>query len=156
MEKLNSYFGLAENEYLYTKNGFAFCEQIGNYNNATTGCSQSAEKYLKAILELLFTEEDDVLTFMKSHNLRAILNKIKEKCDFPVSSKDCKWLGDFYFEARYPGENFLVTTKEDAEEALSILERIREAASDIIEKERKIREEQKKSMQNLKAFEDGE
>ncbi len=154
MEKLNSYFGLAENDYLYTKNGFAFCEQIGNYNNVTAGCSQSAEKYLKAILELLFSEDADVLTLMKSHNLRAILNKIKEKYDFPVSSKDCKWLGDFYFDARYPGDNFLVTTKEDAEEALSILENIREAASEIIEKERKIRAEQRKKMQNLKAFED--
>jgi HEPN domain-containing protein len=151
---LNSYFGLAENDYLYAKNGFDFCDQLGNYNNVTAGCSQAAEKYLKAILELLFTEDTDVLTLMKSHNLRAILNKLKEKLDFPVSSRDCKWLGDFYFDARYPGDNFLITTKEDAEEALSILEHIRKATSDILEKERRIRAEQRKSMQRLKAFED--
>jgi hypothetical protein len=82
------------------------------------------------------------------------LSKIKEKLDFPVYSRDCIWLGEFYFDARSPGENFLITTKEDAEEALSILEHIRKATSDILEKERRIRAEQRKSMQSLRAFED--
>lgn len=60
--------------------------------------------------------------------------------------------GIFYFDARYPGDNFLVTTREDAEEAVKILESIRESAVTAIEAEKKVREEQREAVQELKAF----
>ena len=114
MGSLNSYFAIAENDYLYAKNGLEFCKGQGNYNPVVAGCAQAGEKYLKAVLEHYFTEDEDAEKLMSSHNLRSILNKLKEVCEIAVESKDCKWLGDFYFDTRYPGDNFTITKEEDA------------------------------------------
>ena len=34
MHKLNSYFGMAENDYLYAKGGMETCRRLGNYNGS--------------------------------------------------------------------------------------------------------------------------
>lgn len=127
MRPLNSYFGMAENDYRYAKAGFEICRELGNYNSVASGCAQAGEKYLKALAEVCLVDAPDGIITMKSHNLRAIVNKIKEyRPQADLNSKDCKWLGDFYFEARYPGDNFVVVNKEDALECLRITESIRD------------------------------
>ena len=65
---------MAYNDYCYAKAGMKVGEQLGNYNGVAALCAQSAEKYLKAILEVTFAE--DALGLMHSHNLRAITNKL--------------------------------------------------------------------------------
>ena len=37
MHKLNSYFGMAENDYLYAKGGMETCRRLGNYNGVASG-----------------------------------------------------------------------------------------------------------------------
>jgi HEPN domain-containing protein len=62
---------------------------------------------------------------MKSHNLRALLEKIKGRfADCPLDSKDYKWLGDFYFDARYPGDNFVAVGEERGLECIRLLEEL--------------------------------
>lgn len=51
----------------------------------------------------------------------------------PLQSMECKWLGDFYFDARYPWDNFVVVSKEDAYNALSITEHILKCVDIILE-----------------------
>jgi HEPN domain-containing protein len=62
---------------------------------------------------------------LKSHNLRALLEKIKGRfTDCPLDSKDYKWLGDFYYDARYPGDNFVVVGEESGLECIRLLEEL--------------------------------
>ncbi|MEG1742486.1 MAG: HEPN domain-containing protein, partial [Acetivibrio sp.] len=77
-KKLNSYLGMAYSDYLYAQAGMEVGRKFGDYNGVASMCSQSAEKYLKAVLEQCIIEED-IISFLHSHNLRAILNRIKEK-----------------------------------------------------------------------------
>ncbi len=152
MGSLNSYFAIAENDYLYAKNGLEFCKGQGNYNPVVAGCAQAGEKYLKAVLEHYFTEDEDAEKLMSSHNLRSILNKLKEVCEIAVESKDCKWLGDFYFDTRYPGDNFTITKEEDATEAIRILELIRAEATRLLMEVKEQKQTGAAVLQTLKCF----
>lgn len=150
-KKINSYYGMAYNDYCYAKAGIQIGEQLGNYNGVASLCAQSAEKYLKAVLEVTFAE--DALNLMHSHNLRAITNKLKES--FPklsLSSKDMKWLGDFYFDARYPGDNFVEVNKEDALECLRITEDLQEKVTALLEQIQIERENKKAEIDKLDSF----
>lgn len=143
MYRLNSYMGMAENDYLYAKAGMDICQQLGNYNSVAAGCAQAAEKYLKALAEICLVEDPDGVAVMKTHNLRTLVNKLKEYLpEAPLNSKDCKWLGDFYFEARYPGDNFVVVNEEDARECIRITEDIRRIVAEELERCLKKREEE--------------
>lgn len=127
MYRLNSYFGMADNDYLYARAGMEICRQLGNYNGVASGCAQAAEKYLKALAEICLVDDAEGAAVLKTHNLRTLVNRIKEQIPgVTLNSKDCKWLGDFYFEARYPGDNFVQVNEEDARECLRITEEIRE------------------------------
>lgn len=145
MHSLNSYYGMAENDYLYAKAGMDICRSLGNYNSVASGCAQSAEKYLKALAELCLINEPDAVSIMRTHNLRTLVNRIKAAIPgITLSSKDCKWLGDYYFEARYPGDNFVQVNEEDALECLRITEDIRDTVTREMERILQLREEQKK------------
>jgi HEPN domain-containing protein len=50
-KKLNSYYGMGYNDYLYAKHSINAAKEIGNYNGVAALASQSAEKLLKAVIE---------------------------------------------------------------------------------------------------------
>ncbi|GAA0791481.1 hypothetical protein GCM10008910_02940 [Faecalicatena orotica] len=149
--KINSYYGMAYNDYCYAKAGMQVGEQLGNYNGVAALCAQSAEKYLKAVLEITFSEE--ALGLLHSHNLRAITNKLKEIYpDLPLSTKDMKWLGDFYFDARYPGDNFVEVNKDDALECLRLTEDLAQKVTILLEQNDQKRKEKRNKLQQLDTF----
>lgn len=149
--KINSYYGMAYNDYCYAKAGMQVGEQLGNYNGVAALCAQSAEKYLKAVLEITFSEE--ALGLLHSHNLRAITNKLKEIYpDLPLSTKDMKWLGDFYFDARYPGDNFVEVNKDDALECLRLTEDLAQKVTILLEQNDQKRKEKRNRLQQLDTF----
>lgn len=152
MEKIiNSYYGMAYNDYCYARGGMQVGEQLGNYNGVASLCAQAAEKYLKALLEVAFAE--GALSLMHSHNLRAITNKLKEKYpELEISSKDIKWLGDFYFDARYPGDNFVEVNLEDAQECLRITEALQQKVTTILEGHEIEKQKKMKQVQELESF----
>ena len=154
MAPLNSYFGMGMNDYLYAKGSMATGREIGNFNGTAALCSQSGEKFFKAIIEKCFAEEDDseLISLLRTHNLRSLYNKITSKYELSASSKDCKWLGDFYFDARYPGENFVLVTEEDAVECLAILEKIKSDAEKLLEEEDRRRSAAREKAKTFKCF----
>lgn len=150
--KMNSYLGRGRSDYLYAKAGMSVGEEYGDYNGVASMCAQAAEKYLKAIIEKCVFGEDTI-SLLKSHNLRAILNAIKEVYpNIDIATKDVKWLGDFYFDARYPGDNFIQVSREDALECLGLVEKIEQEVKEILKKEEESRKEQKKKISSLKTF----
>lgn len=120
----NSYLGRGINDYLYAKHSMLE-ETKEEYNWPVVIFAQAAEKILKAVVEKELVEDSCCIQLMRTHNLRTIVNKLLEK--FPqmnLSSKDIKWLGDFYFDARYPGDDFIEVNLEDGLEAMKIVEEI--------------------------------
>lgn len=144
MEELNSYLGMAKSDYLFAKSSLDVGEKIGNYNQVVALLAQAGEKYLKAVIEICFIGDNDAMVLLHSHNLRALYNKIVTKFELEVSSRDCKWLGDFYFDARYPGDNFVVANRADADECLQIVKQLEMDCTKIICEERKKRQERTK------------
>lgn len=121
----NSYYSIGHDDYLFAKDSLPLCDRTNNYNSVTAILSQAAEKLLKEVIERKFIDDSSCITILRTHNLRVLVNKILER--FPESnlnSMECKWLGDFYFDARYPGDNYISVSKEDAYLALEITERI--------------------------------
>lgn len=152
MEELNSYLGMAKSDYLFAKSSLDVGEMIGNYNQVVAILAQAGEKYLKAVIELCFIGDDDAMVLLHSHNLRALYNKVITKFELKVSSRDCKWLGDFYFDARYPGDNFVVVNRKDADECLKIVKQLEIDITKIIFAERKERQERAKALKEFSAF----
>lgn len=152
MENLNSYFGMAENDMQYARACLSIGKSIGNFNVVASLCAQAGEKYLKAIIEYDFLEDPDVLNLMHSHNLRALYNRVIKKHKMSVDSRSCKWLGDFYYDARYPGDNFVEVNEQDANECLSIVAQIKTDVEKILFEKRKLTKDAKESLNKLKAF----
>ena len=157
MGSLNSYYALGNNDYLYAKAGLQICNELGNYNSVAAGCAQAAEKMLKAIIEQGFTQDDfsdtdDIFKCLKSHNLRALYNVIIKKFKLTVSSRDLKWLGDFYYDARYPGDYFIEVNEQDAIEALDITERVKCDVDNIMQQIAEIKAAQKDKLSQMSAF----
>lgn len=136
----NSFLGRGINDYLYAKDSMKD-QMKQEYNWPAVIFAQAAEKLLKAVIEVEFVEDSQCIGLMRTHNLRTIVVKILGK--FPnakLNAKDCKWLGDFYFDARSPGDDFIVVTLEDGLEAMRIVEDI------LIEVEKILISEETKSL----------
>lgn len=63
-----------------------------------------------------------------------------------------KWLGDFYFDARYPGDNFVEVNKEDALECIRITEDLQQKVRNLLEQNQIERENKKAQIQSLDSF----
>lgn len=129
----NSYYSIGYDDYLFAKDSLPLCDKSNNYNAAAAIFAQSAEKLLKEVIEQKFVDDSSCITILRTHNLRVLVNKIKERYpDAELNSIECKWLGDFYFDARYPGDNYIVVSKDDAYTALEIATNILCTVNDII------------------------
>jgi HEPN domain-containing protein len=129
-------------------------KQINDFNGVASISAQSAEKFMKSIIESKCFNADS--SILKSHNQRKLLMEIKDVYDkCPLSEKDYKWLGDFYFDARYPGDDFIIVTEEQAIECLALTNRLKDWI-DLIEKkeEKKEKKNKEKEDNNSKEKED--
>ena len=132
----NSYKSLAENEYLYMKASIEIARKLGNYNILAAQCAQICEKYLKAIIAEKLIMDANSKELLQSHNLRSILSKIKEKYPMEVTLRDVKYVGDFYFDARYPGENFITVDEEAINDCIEITESVRRDSLEILNEDK--------------------
>ena len=90
-----------------------------HYNDLGPLAEQVAEKMLKSVLTL---EVVDVTSILQSHNLKNIYTKIQEAgVDLNLCKKDLSMLKDVYFDARYPGENYIDVNQEDCADYVRIM-----------------------------------
>ena len=64
------------------------------------------------------------------------------------------YLTDFYYDARYPGDNFILVNESDAKECLRIVEALEIDVREIIAKEEQQRERQRQELKKMRAFSD--
>ena len=83
-------------------------------------CQQCVEKYLKSILLL------HEIPFPKTHDLRLLLDLIRQKTDVTISPETVIPLNRYTIEGRYPGD-WEPITEEETHEALNMTRVTREA-----------------------------
>lgn len=134
----NDYYDIAYHNLLYLEHALS----TSFYNDIAIDAQQVTEKMLKSVLEQV-SDSDDLDKLLHSHNLRAIYDKIhREYSDFHVDRGDLSILKDYYFDAKYPGDNFITVTAEECTECISIM-------YDVIEATNKFREENGLDVQQI-------
>ena len=81
---------------------------------------QCAEKYLKALLL------SQSLDFPKTHDLRVLIQLVLSKFSVVLDMAELLKLNRYSIESRYPGD-WDPITRSEAEEAVAIAQRVREA-----------------------------
>lgn len=88
----------------------------GDYNDSVRYSQQVVEKVLKHLLET--TCDAEVTKFMKLHKLKILYSEVMKKNikELPeVNTDTLAALTDYYFDTNYPGDNFVLVEKEEAE-----------------------------------------
>ncbi len=115
----NSYLSIGQNDLEYLeavlKTGSTF------YNQLAVQCQQVAEKFLKGYLERLMLEED-ASDLLRKHNMKRMAAKLNQlRPELQLDTVGLAYLTDFYFDARYPGDDFFEVTREELEKCLDIM-----------------------------------
>lgn len=121
----NNYYDIALNDLMYL-------EQVALkttfYNQITVQCQQTAEKFLKHIVESYCVQapREEVLECLKTHNMRKLIRFIQEQLpEFEINSRKVIGLQGYYYETRCPGDNFFTATSEDVEVCYEALQEVK-------------------------------
>lgn len=115
----NSYLAIAENDLAYLEAVLGTGNQF--YNQLAVQCQQVAEKYLKGYLDKILVVED-ITDLLRKHNMKRIAAKLNEICpDLKLDTIGLAYLTDFYFDARYPGDDFYTVSKEEFDKCAAIM-----------------------------------
>lgn len=115
----NNYLDIAQNDLEYLESVLKTGSRF--YNQLAVQCQQVAEKHLKGYLDRLLTDED-VTDLLRKHNMKRIASRLNEQYpDLDLDTIGLAYLTDFYFDARYPGDDFSVVTEKEFEKCLSIM-----------------------------------
>lgn len=119
----NSYFGLAFNDLRYLLRFDPDDEY--SYNKVTTEAQQVVEKVLKGIIEKCDEIPIDAKAkLLGTHNLRMLGIVLNKHYEVDLSITDLAYLKDFYFEARYHGDDFIEATRLDRDKCMSIVKEV--------------------------------
>ena len=115
----NNYYDIAYNNLLFLEHTF----QTEFYNDISIQCQQVAEKFLKSIIEEIYSSQDNSIDkLLHSHNLRALFDSIHTLIpDFILNRGELSMLKDYYYDAKYPGDNFVTVTREECKECIKTL-----------------------------------
>lgn len=128
MGKKISYISIAENDYQYLKQDV----EAGRVSNILAYNSQNVcEKYLKGSIVSLGLENQCTNNEMRTHSLRKLCNFLKKNA--PQLQNQINYskilAGDgYYFNTRYPGDDYLEVTSSDIQECWDAVEETRKMA----------------------------
>lgn len=115
----NTYLDIAENDLQYLESVLETGSTF--YNQLAVQCQQIAEKFLKGYLDKLLIDED-VSDLLKKHNMKKIASKLNQIMpELCLDTIGLAYLTDFYYDARYPGDDFYTVTEEEFQKCLSVM-----------------------------------
>lgn len=115
MINANSYYAIACNDFWYLRDAV----KPTNCNPAAGSAAQVAEKMIKSVAELTCIDIDKLMT---SYNLCAIYDEInKVDTSLNLNRQALALLKDYFYETRYPGDNFVLVSPSELKEALEIM-----------------------------------
>lgn len=130
----NSYLSIADNDRQFIKWIWQGAEEIGNYNLVASHCSQILEKSLKAIVEVKLVGKPNLFSLLHTHNLRSIASTLNQNIpNLHLDIYKCKFVGDYYYDAAYPGEDFTIVSREEAIDCIEYCEEINDLAHEILD-----------------------
>lgn len=113
----NDYYSIAYDDLLFLQDIL----NTEHFNKIAIEIQQIIEKLLKSVVERVATVASDD-GIMRTHNLRQLYQAInKEVPKFQLNSGTLSIIKDYYFECKYPGDNYYKATKEDCTEALEMM-----------------------------------
>jgi HEPN domain-containing protein len=135
MDYGSSYYDIAVNEYQY----FQHVKTIVNsdFNNPLAiQAQQIVEKLLKHIIES-YCQDNNVTQLLRSHKLHSIYMTIHRiHPQFQLNRDDLIFLSSFYYDARYPGVDYVKVKKEDAIRCIRVVEEVKEKVDEFIESQK--------------------
>lgn len=120
-----NYLEIANNDYNFLFNDVR--RTSSNNNNCATIAQQICEKLLKSIAGLKCAD----ITILRTHNLKRIYDVIKD--EISISRENYLFLStlsDFYFDARYPGDDFVLVSDEDIEMSFDVTKELHKVVND--------------------------
>lgn len=97
-------------------------------NHLAPLCQQCAEKYLKSVIvdSGIPLENTELL---KSHSLVKLFTYINENIiTLDIPRRELRLLTDFYYDTRYPGDNFYIINEAELESGIELLYEIKSIA----------------------------
>ena len=113
-----TYLDFAENDYKYFMHSY---ESGYVANNMAANAQNTAEKYLKHLIDQYDHDEQrlDLRTrTLRTHNLSQLMNYLSNEMGMEIPlrvKRDINALNNYYFNARYPGDNSFFVSKDDIE-----------------------------------------
>ncbi|WP_242877119.1 HEPN domain-containing protein [Fusibacter sp. 3D3] len=90
-------------------------------------CQQICEKFLKHLIYLFCSDNKDAESALRSHSLIKLNSVLKDSgIDLELDRKSLSIVKDYYFTARYPGDEFIELTRSDYIEAKLLTDEIYE------------------------------
>lgn len=115
-----SYFDIAMRSYVNIDKQFHLAEEMNWYNLFAAECAQIIEKMLKGILSISKLPENVSPHIFDTHSLQVLTRTLHAIYPNTINAQNASWLSDYYFDTKYPGDNFVEVSKYDAEQILSI------------------------------------
>lgn len=111
-----SYYDIAMNDFKYLQFAIEMKDK-DFYNRNAILCEQVVEKLLKHIVQN-FCFKEDYTGLLKGHNLVKLYKAIvDEEIEIKISKNMLRTLKDYYFDANYPGDNFILVDEDELNEA---------------------------------------
>ena len=113
-ETKNNYLAIAINDKQYFElNDIKKMCKLGHANQLVVQCQQVIEKLLKYLV-VSYCIGEDINGVLNGHNLTTLL-RILNKFNLMTSieHRDLRVIKDFYYECRYPGDDYYNATYED-------------------------------------------
>lgn len=127
---MKSYYDIAINDFKYLELSMNLEEKF--YNQMSIACQQIAEKLLKQIIVECYTG-DNVESLFKTHNLKRLYYAVHESMpSFILDTKELANLTDFYFDAKYPGDDYIDVNKEMFEDCYYTMLEVKKAVERLI------------------------
>lgn len=115
-----TYIQLAEKKYQLLDGLMELGDKYNWYNDVAVACQQLAEYSLKAAFEKTMPDNpsDSDIRLLGEHKLAPLARRLIQKYGYVFNVDDCVILQEYYFNARYPGEDFADVTQYDAKQAI--------------------------------------
>lgn len=127
----NDYYHIAINDLEYLN----AIKHLPFYNQHCVSCQQICEKLLKHIIVISYPgEEKDKL--LKTHSLRTLYRAILTYItSFQLPEMELASLTDYYFDAKYPGDDFFTANEKDFNECYATMLKVKDEVTNLLTKE---------------------
>ena len=122
-----SYFEISMRSYESIDEQFDFAKKHDWFNPFAAECVLIIERMVKGILSVTGLPDGAFPHLFESHSIHSLVRALHVKFPNTVKMEDAAWLENFYFETRYPGEDFIIVDEYEAKTILNITKTMAES-----------------------------